>query len=202
MIERKNKNKTITVVQQKQNKEVLLWADKKWFYQTWFFYYKSGLKWIKINSLTLPFKIFSYIWDDYVYTHTNRTDGIINFVSKETVVLHQWESEKWKFGFIRWVDKGRNYHMTMKDLKSWGFEHWPIIRALTKGLMLELMAAFQIFHVVIQPLERVFAFWGYVWCKDYSYCLKLSPWGVHFNSTHSDDNFWPLSLYISDGGIN
>ena len=28
-------------------------------------------------------------------------------LSKETVVLHQWESETGKFGFIKRVDKGR-----------------------------------------------------------------------------------------------
>ena len=41
-------------------------------------------------------------------------------VSKETVVLRWWESETWKFGFIKRVDKGRI--ITVKDLESWRFE--------------------------------------------------------------------------------
>ena len=40
--------------------------------------------------------------------------------SKETVVLRQWESETWKFGFIKRVDKSQI--TTMKDLESWRFE--------------------------------------------------------------------------------
>ena len=40
-------------------------------------------------------------------------------VSKETVVLCLWESETWKFGFIKQFDKGRI--TTMKDLESWRF---------------------------------------------------------------------------------
>ena len=39
-------------------------------------------------------------------------------VSEETVELCQWESETWKFGFIKQVDKGRV--TTVKDLESWG----------------------------------------------------------------------------------
>ena len=37
-------------------------------------------------------------------------------VSKETVLLHQWESETWKFSFVKEVDKGQI--TTMKDLES------------------------------------------------------------------------------------
>ena len=37
-------------------------------------------------------------------------------VYKESVVLRQRESENWKFGFIKWVDKG--WITTMKDLES------------------------------------------------------------------------------------
>ena len=43
--------------------------------------------------------------------------------SKETVVLRQWESETWKFGFIKRVDKSQI--TTMKDLESWRFEGSP-----------------------------------------------------------------------------
>jgi len=39
---------------------------------------------------------------------------------KETVVLRCWESETWKLGFIKRVDKGRI--TTVKDLESWRFE--------------------------------------------------------------------------------
>ena len=31
-------------------------------------------------------------------------------VSKEIVVLRQWESETYKFGFIKRIDKGRLFH--------------------------------------------------------------------------------------------
>ena len=41
-------------------------------------------------------------------------------VSKETVVLHQWERSKQKFGFIKRVDKV--WITTVKDLESWRFE--------------------------------------------------------------------------------
>ena len=41
-------------------------------------------------------------------------------VSKEAAVLRQWESETWKFGFIKRVDKGRI--TSVKDLESWRFE--------------------------------------------------------------------------------
>ena len=41
-------------------------------------------------------------------------------VSKETVVLRQWEGSKQKFGFIKRVDKG--WITTVKDLESWRFE--------------------------------------------------------------------------------
>ena len=41
-------------------------------------------------------------------------------VSKETVVLRQWESQTEKFGFIKRVDKG--WITTMNDLESWRFE--------------------------------------------------------------------------------
>ena len=37
-------------------------------------------------------------------------------VSKETVLLHRWESETGNFGFIKLVDKGRI--TTMNDLES------------------------------------------------------------------------------------
>ena len=37
-------------------------------------------------------------------------------VSKETQVLHRWESETGKFGFIKRVDKGRI--TTVNDLES------------------------------------------------------------------------------------
>ena len=37
-------------------------------------------------------------------------------VSKETVVLRRWEAEKWKFGFVKRLDKGRI--TTVKDLES------------------------------------------------------------------------------------
>ena len=30
--------------------------------------------------------------------------------SKETVVLRQWESETWKFGFTKRIEKRSNYH--------------------------------------------------------------------------------------------
>ena len=43
-------------------------------------------------------------------------------VSKEAVVLRQWERSKQKlFGFIKRVDKG--WITTMKDLESWRLEH-------------------------------------------------------------------------------
>ena len=41
-------------------------------------------------------------------------------VSKEAVVLRRWDSETWKFGFIKRVDKGRI--TTVNDLESWRFE--------------------------------------------------------------------------------
>ena len=57
------------------------------------------------------------------------TDGWLSFqsvmlseflVSKETVVLRQWERSKQKFGFIKRVDKG--WITTVTDLESWRFE--------------------------------------------------------------------------------
>ena len=42
-------------------------------------------------------------------------------VSKETVLLRQWEIEAWKFGFIEQVDKGQI--TTVKDFESWHLEH-------------------------------------------------------------------------------
>ena len=41
-------------------------------------------------------------------------------VSKETVVLHWWENDIQKFGFIKWVDKGQI--TTVKDSESWHFK--------------------------------------------------------------------------------
>ena len=42
-------------------------------------------------------------------------------VSKETVVLCQWEIEAWKFGFIEQVHKGQI--TTVKDFESWHLEY-------------------------------------------------------------------------------
>ena len=62
-------------------------------------------------------------------------------------MLHRRESETWKFGFIKWVDKG--LFNTAKDLKTWRFER--LLVALRQGEsnyvgpMLK-MSAFQIFR--------------------------------------------------------
>ena len=48
-------------------------------------------------------------------------------VSKETVVLHRWESETGKLGFTKRVDKGRI--TTVNDLESWRFERQPFVRS-------------------------------------------------------------------------
>ena len=63
-------------------------------------------------------------------------------VSWENVVLCLWESETWKFSFIKQVDKSQITNM--KDLESWHFECSAII-SCEEGLSLE-MSAFQIFH--------------------------------------------------------
>ena len=65
-------------------------------------------------------------------------------VSKETVLPHQWESEAWKFGFIKRVDKGQ--FTTLKDLKSWCFEGLVRVKFCSdKGLLLKTSAC-QICH--------------------------------------------------------
>ena len=62
--------------------------------------------------------------------------------SKQNVLLRRCESEAWKFGFIKGVDKDRI--TTMKDFESWLFEALPFVRANDQGLTLETLA-FQIF---------------------------------------------------------
>ena len=47
------------------------------------------------------------------------SNDLENFVSKETVILRQWESET-KIGFIKRADKGRR--TTVKDVESSRFE--------------------------------------------------------------------------------
>ena len=46
-------------------------------------------------------------------SHIARQLSYKSLVSQETVVLRRWESETQKFGFIKWVDKGRI--TTVKD---------------------------------------------------------------------------------------
>ena len=41
-------------------------------------------------------------------------------VSKKSVVLSRWDSETWKFGFMKRADKGRI--TIVKDLETWRFE--------------------------------------------------------------------------------
>ena len=67
-----------------------------------------------------------------IYTATRLTDShLANFqiwqpclnvflVSKETVILRQWERWKQKFGFNKRVDEG--WIITVKSLESWRFE--------------------------------------------------------------------------------
>ena len=58
-----------------------------------------------------------------------KTEEFIDFIEnkhipslkKETLVLRPCESETWKFGFIKQVDKGQ--FTTVKDLNSWRLEH-------------------------------------------------------------------------------
>ena len=38
------------------------------------------------------------------------SDKFLVFIRKLSVVLRRWESETWKFGFIKRVDKKSNYH--------------------------------------------------------------------------------------------
>ena len=56
--------------------------------------------------------------------------------SKENVALRRWESETWKFGFTKWVDKGL--------ITPWKIRKASSIRC-DEGLMLETSAS-QIFH--------------------------------------------------------
>ena len=46
--------------------------------------------------------------------------------SKETVVLRLWESETWKFGFIKRGDESQN--TSVKDLKSLNLKRQPFVR--------------------------------------------------------------------------
>ena len=61
---------------------------------------------------------FISVWRATTQKETIQTIGFL--VSKETVVLRQWERWKQKFGFIKQVDKG--WITTVKDLESWRFE--------------------------------------------------------------------------------
>ena len=92
--------------------------------------------------------------------------------SKETVVQRRWESETWKFGFIKRVDKGRI--TTVKDLESWRFERLPFVRA-NRGIvgccwfyedMEELCYRWKIWwHEFVNKLMEWEAFIDSVWIK-------------------------------------
>ena len=56
--------------------------------------------------------------------------------SKENVALRRWESETWKFGFTKWVDKGLITPWKIRKASSIRCDEW---------LMLETSAS-QIFH--------------------------------------------------------
>ena len=58
------------------------------------------------------------------FTHTAKVSNEIQtnkfIVSHETVVLRHWESETWKFGFIKRVDKGRKiWNAEVSRVSSW-----------------------------------------------------------------------------------
>ena len=59
-------------------------------------------------------------------------------VSKEAVVLRQWERSKQKFGFIKRVDKV--WITTVKDLESWSLEREPFAIRSDEGLTLKTSA--------------------------------------------------------------
>ena len=98
----------------------------------------------------------NYIW--YKLYHFQPLYQVHRFlVSKESVVLCWWESETWKFCFIKQVDKGRI--STLKDLESWHLSEWRLLlpRALHSHWKHQLPRSFL---VVIRLLWTCYSKWN------------------------------------------